>query len=372
MERQVLEGAAEQLDEMCKLISETMKELRMIKDGGLMELVDDDLLLEQLEALLKTGESFLNYKEDQHKGRWKDMIRNHLFPSEDTSLDRINLSADTEAKLNTLKKMMEKTVRAGFRISQGLNNWIDQSQKYNVPMQNKPKDFEYLMDFMGLWKMEANVGRWIGQRSLVELLRQLDLDGCKQSKASSKQMKVTATVLGIRISLCITEFYLLNAALGKSGKEIAKKVRRFTVILEGLTIEENSIIIKKFVSVLKVFERTLICAGPILERGNAAENFLGIELAQKVHHLILREVLRLEVAFCCPHLPVTLETDVFSAMGKHVTEIFGKELNKISSKIDELKREILLLGEDDQDPTVELIRERLGVVINIIWKWKWT
>ncbi|PON85015.1 hypothetical protein TorRG33x02_192670 [Trema orientale] len=371
MERQVLEGAAEQLDEMCKLISETMKELRMIKEGGLMELLDDDLLLDQVEGLLITGESFLNYQEDHHKDRWKAMIRNHLFPSEDTSLDRISLSADTEAKLNTLKKMMKKTVTAGFRISQGLNNWIDQSQKYNVPRQNKPKDFEYLMDFMGLWKMEASVGRWIEQRSLLELLRQLDLDhGCKQSKATLKQMKVTATVLGIQISEYITEFYLLNAAPpGKSGKEIAKKVRRFTVILQGLTIEENSIIIKKFVSVLKVFERTLIRAGPISGRRNAAENLLGIELAQRVHHLILRELLRLEVAFCCPHLPVTLETDVFSAMGKHVTEIFRKELNKISSKIDELKREILLPGKDDQDPTVELIRERLSVVINILWKW---
>ncbi|PON84958.1 hypothetical protein TorRG33x02_192100 [Trema orientale] len=82
--------------------------------------------------------------------------------------------------------------------------------------------------------------------------------------------------------------------------------------------------------------------------------------------MLLGEVLRLEIAFCCPDFPVMLNNDASLDIRCQLSEIFGKELKKINLKINELKREILPRG--DGSRTMNLIRERLKVGIRDIWK----
>ena len=77
---------------------------------------------------------------------------------------------------------------------------------------------------MKIWNEEAMKGRGNKQKTLVELLKQLDIGDHKEKKVTSKLIKDKTTVVGIQISKFITEFYALSTALDKSQKEIMRKI----------------------------------------------------------------------------------------------------------------------------------------------------
>ena len=87
------------------------------------------------------------------------------------------------------------------------------------------------------------------------------------------------------------------------------------------------------------------------------------DTAQEIFRVILREVLRLEVALCCPDLPMTLTDDVYLCMGSHLREVFGNKLKVVIFEIHQLKMENLY-----EDPeTLNHLAGTLIMGIKEIW-----
>ena len=83
---------------------------------------------------------------------------------------------------------------------------------------------------------------------------------------------------------------------------------------------------------------------------------------------ILREVLRLEVALCCPDLPMMLIDDVYRFMGSHMLKVFQHKLEKVNWKINQLKMELMSFQDRSNYPkTWNLLKEKLDIGIKEIW-----
>ena len=88
--------------------------------------------------------------------------------------------------------------------------------------------------------------------------------------------------------------------------------------------------------------RTLRMAEPFSSGENIEKSVRVTESEKNIHHIILRQVLHLEVDFCCPNFPYKLENDEdFSVIVGHLKEIFQKELESIDLKIKRLREEIV-------------------------------
>ena len=111
-------------------------------------------------------------------------------------------------------------------------------------------------------------------------------------------------------------------------------------------------------------------AEPISGGENIEKSVCVSELEKNIRHLILRQVLHLEVAFCCPDWPNKLENGVISTIKIYLKEMFEKELKRIYLKIKELRKEIMPGGYENQ--TMKLIKKNVYVEINKIWKWTWS
>ncbi|PON41760.1 hypothetical protein PanWU01x14_287300 [Parasponia andersonii] len=79
--------------------------------------------------------------------------------------------------------------------------------------------------------------------------------------------------------------------------------------------------------------------------------FLEDEIKGDLLHLIIIEVLRLEVSFCSPYMPMMVINDVFYSMARHaVDNIFEDKLNIIGAKIHGIRTAILSVqGEDSSE-----------------------
>ena len=111
-------------------------------------------------------------------------------------------------------------------------------------------------------------------------------------------------------------------------------------------------------------------AEPILGGENMEKSVCVSDLEKNFHHLILKEVLHLEVAFCCLDLLDKLENEVISTTKIYLKEMFEKELKRIYLKIKELRKEIMPGGRENK--TMELIKKNVYVEINKTWKWTWS
>ena len=272
----------------------------------------------------------------------------------------------TEEELETVKNVKKEM--------EDLNKCLDEFEekllKYNIPRPNECESFEdyleYLQEFMKIWKQEAEKGRANGQKSLIEWLRLPDQSDHEQTKTTFEAMKAVAIDLGTTISDHLTEFLLLVAAMTE-WKDIMRQLDDAATIIGFLSVEENSIVIKGFLSVVKFLERTMReskkCS---MESGEGVYSFDVIN--QELFRLILQQVLRLEVALCCPDLPMMLIDEVYLSMGSHLREVFKNKLKVVISEINDLKKEVLSTPVRDKVTEVLYsLKETMDVGIKDIW-----
>ncbi|PON84973.1 hypothetical protein TorRG33x02_192250 [Trema orientale] len=287
----------------------------------------------------------------------------------------------TEEEFKRYKATMERIVKGGQALSKYLDEFEEKFLKYNVPELNddlkdiRNNDAEKLEEFMRIWKEEARKGRDKGEKSLMEWLQQLDQSGQEERKTTFEEMKAVAVKLGIQISHHLVEYFLL-ISVSAEGDDMTQKLVHVRIVLQCLGVEENSIVIERFLSVVEFVDRTMReseqCPTDCVSRKETTEkeeikaSVNGTEM--EVFRLILREVLRLEVALCCPDLLMMLIDQVYLSMGSHLMMVFQNKLKKVTLKINELKMNVSPIRDQDGDlKTWNILKEELDRGIKEIW-----
>ncbi|KAM6564757.1 hypothetical protein CsatB_024755 [Cannabis sativa] len=245
-------------------------------------------------------------------------------------------------------------------------------QNYNIPHFGETESFkDYLKDlqeFMTMWKEETEKGRRKGEKSLIEWLQELDQS---QRKITFEAMKNVVIDLGTNVSKIITDFLLLVVILG-DRKHIIKNLDDFKAMIKLLSVEknkDNSIVIKAFLGVIQLVETTMgKRKGLNGNRGEETEIAGKIEL--EIMRMILKEILRLEVALCCPDLVMVLTDEVYLSMGIHLRNFFGTKLNDVNMKMNALRMEVALLSfvqSHKDENEVEFVKETMAIEVQNIW-----
>ncbi|PON41759.1 hypothetical protein PanWU01x14_287290 [Parasponia andersonii] len=340
-------------------ITRRLKQLNQFKDSG-------SVRVGQIERLQEMGEQIRKSYEDR-----KPSSRNNKQA-------RKRLTLEMEA----LKMKIE-----AFDAS--LDVYEEKFRKYNVPrrfqMKDKPplKTYqEQLQEFMKTnWRKEAEKSREKEQRSLIEWMEMFDQSN-DEDKIAVKSLKIAFSELGIRISRFFMEyFFLIMAVSNKSDEIMALSLYEVKAVLKCLTVEENSksIVIKTFLSMVQLFEGAMNLAGSSLDEAKGRKSkadgtdeekvmfFLDDKIEDDLLHLIIIEVLRLEVSFCSPDMPMKVTNDVAFSMANHLLyNVFWDKLNRVGTKIDGLKSDIQFVH-DEYSSEMKFFREVLDAGVEELW-----
>ena len=276
----------------------------------------------------------------------------------------------TEEELESSKKAIKSIIDRMQDLRKRLAEFEEKFQRYNIPKICDSKTLlDYLhklQEFMKVWKQEVEKGREKGEKSLIEWLKQLGQSDQERRKSTLREMKHVVIKPGIQISQRLIEYFLLMT-FSTDRNAIKRRLHDVDAMLRYLSMEKNSIIIKRFLCVVKFVER-IMRESKKCSTDNIGEVSYDVTEVQ-VHHLILREVLRLEVAFRCPDLPMMLIDDVYKSLGSHLLQVFEDKLKKVDCKMNELKMELLCIRDRDDDPkTWNLLKQKLDMGIEEIWK----
>uniref|UniRef100_A0A803QDY9 Uncharacterized protein n=1 Tax=Cannabis sativa TaxID=3483 RepID=A0A803QDY9_CANSA len=228
-------------------------------------------------------------------------------------------------------------------LTRRVDEFQDKHFKYNIPYLDHRSFKDYLKDleeFMTIWRKETKKGRRKGEKSLIKWMQQLDQS---QRKTTFEEMKKVVIGLGTNISWIIIDFLFVVMILG-DRINIMKNLDYFKAMIKLLNVEKNSndsIVIKTFLCVIQLVEKTMRKNKQSLIVNRTAKNDDGIEF--ELLRMILKEVLRLEVALCCPDLPMVLTDEVSLSMGNHLTNFFETKLSDVNLKMNELRMEALSL-----------------------------
>ncbi|PON85017.1 hypothetical protein TorRG33x02_192690 [Trema orientale] len=164
------------------------------------------------------------------------------------------------------------------------------------------------------------------------------------------------------ISRHLIEYFLLMA----KRDDIEFKIDNVSVIVRYLRVKHNSNIIKSFSSVVELVKKKIRDSGK--RSMDLEENVSYDETEVEFHHMILQEVLRLDVALYSPHLPMMSVEDVYLSKGGLLRIEFEDTLKKVSWKMNELKTELSSTRVGDEDPeTWNHLKEETEVGIKEIW-----
>ena len=152
-------------------------------------------------------------------------------------------------------------------------------------------------------------------------------------------------------------------------KEIKETLHEIEAMLKCLNVEEKSIVIDSFVSVVKLFSEML---SPVAidgkdkkeedESSKEITTCLGNEIKYGLLHLITIEVLRLEVSLCYPDF--LAEVPFIAVFQPKDDNVFKHKMNIISVKVNELKE---MLSIQDEGPD-NVHYQVLGLQVKDIWK----
>ncbi|KAM6552231.1 hypothetical protein CsatB_002039 [Cannabis sativa] len=243
--------------------------------------------------------------------------------------------------------------KRALNLSNRVDEFEEKHLKYNIPSLIGVQSFKIylqnLQEFMKIWEKEAEKGREKGEKSLIEWLKNLDQS---QRKSTIEEMNKVVIDLGIHISVIMIEFLSLVVIFGDRNN-IMKNVDDFKDMIKILSVEknkENSIVIKNFLCVIELVGRRMRKRkGLGVNRGKECE-ISGGDVELKIARMILKEILRVEVGFCCPDLVMVLSDEMYLSMGTHLRNFFGNKLTELSLKVNDLK-----IQADEQD--FDMIKE---------------
>ncbi|XP_060974953.1 uncharacterized protein LOC133039894 [Cannabis sativa] len=249
--------------------------------------------------------------------------------------------------------------------------------KYNIPsligVQSFKGYLENLQEFMkNVWEKESKEKREKGGKSLIEWLQHLDHHHQSERKTTIEEMKKAVIDLGTDISVIITEFLLLVVILGDRN-DIMKNLDDFKAMIKLLSVEKtnDSIVIKTFLSVIQLVVRTMKKRKSLSgKRGEKSEVAGEIEL--EIMRMILKEILRLEVALCCPDLVMVLTDEIYLSMISHLRNFFECKLSDLNLKVNELRIQVVSLLIDEnhdsqEERKLKIAKETMGAGAHNIW-----
>ncbi|PON69145.1 hypothetical protein TorRG33x02_259720 [Trema orientale] len=215
-----------------------------------------------------------------------------------------------------------------------------QSLLRSTPVMAKIREFMKLT-----WKETAKKNRAEEQRSLIESMQVIWVRG----KTTFDTLKTLLIDLGTRISMRLIEYFMLVVAVSSDWNEILTTLSEVETILRCLSVEENSLVINTFVFVVQFFGESIQPAKKILDNaeGKSKKTRENLRLCRcrtnGLLHLIIREVLRLEVSYCYPDMPWTMIRIKLSSKKTCLTSHFHfkESLENIDSNIYELKLRML-------------------------------
>ncbi|PON84943.1 hypothetical protein TorRG33x02_191950 [Trema orientale] len=339
----------------------------------------------EIEQLQEAGEEIRKSYEDPD-GKFAKILRDYSRCKE--SENRKPLSRKNKQEHKRLMVEMEASKIEIETLDASLDVYERRFRKFNVP-KRVPTALEQplepylgqLREFMKItWRREAEKDREKERRSLIEWMEKIDQSN-EEAKIAFDALKTSFTQLGIKISKFFIEYFFLIMEVSDESEEIlALCLYEVKAVLKCLTVEENSnsIVINTFVKVVQFFERAMKLAGPLSDEAKGRESkedpdekkvmfFLDDETEGDLLYLIIIEVLRLEVSFCSPDIPMMVTNDVFYSMAKHLVDnVFEDKLNRIGAKIDGLKADIHLIQDEDSSER-KFFREVLEAGVKELW-----
>ncbi|EXB58321.1 hypothetical protein L484_015655 [Morus notabilis] len=216
------------------------------------------------------------------------------------------------------------------------------------------------------WKEAAKKCRGKEHGSFIEWMGKLEESEELEKRLLFEMLRTLLIDAGILISSCLID-YLLITLLSADREEMAANLCEVESMIGCLSVEENLIVINTFISMVKLLKRmTSMATKPKTKTDMIKKRDLQIEEENKVH-LIIIEVLRLEVAFCYPDLPMTVSNEVCVAMGDHLTvHVMKGKLDILSDETDMLT-ESELRSDGDNDSARKSFEQVLTVGIQEIW-----
>ena len=324
-----------------------------------------------IEHLQKKGEELRKSYEDP-SGELAKIIRQYAKKK-----NRERLKVEIESKKIEIKNLDESldVLEAKFC-------------KYNVPKrfqmnseQPLKRYLENLHKFMKItWRKEAEKNRVKKQRSLIEWMEKLDQSN-EEEKIAFNALKTAFSEIGIQISKFFIKYFLLIMEVSDMSEEImALSLYEVEAVLKCLTVEENSnsIVVNTFVSMVQFFERELKSTGPFGDDSEGWKReedtkeepftyFLEDEMKDDLLNPIIVEVLRLEVSFCSPDLPMKVINDIFYSMAKHLVDnVFEEKLKGVAAKIDEFKSDFLFV-QGEESSKMKIFQQALDDGVKKLW-----
>ncbi|PON85014.1 hypothetical protein TorRG33x02_192660 [Trema orientale] len=311
----------------------------------------------KIEELDKLRDGFLSAEANEHKA---------LLVAYNRTL-RAVYDIQTKEEFKSCKMVIQRMANGAQALCKRLDEFEEKFRRYNVPKLSDSTSLlayvKNLREFMKIWDEEAEKGRGKGEKSVIEWLQQLGQSEQEERRDTFEEMKEVAIELGIQISHHLVEYFVLMA----ERDDIALKLDDVLVMIHYLSVEENSIVIPTFLSLVELVKRTLRESEKSSMHSTAYASY--DETEQEVLHLILREVLRLEVAFCCPDLPMMLTDNVYLSMASHLMKVFENKLKQVNLKMNELKMESSSVRDRDEDQKTRNLdlKKELDTGMKEIW-----
>ncbi|GMN43380.1 hypothetical protein TIFTF001_012594 [Ficus carica] len=178
---------------------------------------------------------------------------------------------------NQALKLAKERIGTAYSGLQAMQLTLDKVEEkfrmYNVPKrdvhQSSPEPFdgflERLREFMRVtWKEAAEKCRRKEHRSFIEWMVKLEQSKERETRTTFEVLRGVLTVIGIQISWSLID-YLLIMSFSAEREEIAMSICEVKSIIRCLRVEEKSIVIDIFLSVVELFERAMKLANPYLD-----------------------------------------------------------------------------------------------------------
>ncbi|PON84959.1 hypothetical protein TorRG33x02_192110 [Trema orientale] len=357
---------ASALDTDSEAIAGYISGMKEMKARGSME-ID----LDKLKTVLTSGKTVLEDVES-HKGKMFRQMIQDLFASND--VEKLHCLPEVQEKLEMIKTQLSETAKRASTVRQSIDEFHHYFIKYNIRKYDDFDEYEDFLDetknFIKLeWRKVAKKLRKQGEKSLIERVKELDawdeVISRKRKITALDLMKTLAIDLGCKISEHVAQLYLLMTVSTEKSEERIRNFEQLAKVLQELGVikRENSIIIERFVNVAQYLDRTFRVFAPFPEDLKVKK--LDATFKHNVIRLMLREVLRLEAAFRYPDSPDLHGRDELLRVRSRLRKVFSKQLERISTKIEELRIKSLPKGEEDQ--RIIAMKKQLDAGIKDIW-----
>ncbi|PON41763.1 hypothetical protein PanWU01x14_287330 [Parasponia andersonii] len=319
--------------ELDNLISEDeVSSLRILRRVRQLKDFEDRGSVEEGEVeFLETTEKELRRSIDNpFKANIRKSLQREQHPKEFGKSPR-----DRIVELGIFKEIIENAKREHAAINLALDKYENKFPKYVEWVQELVKHSV---------KAPAANDRAKEQMSLVEWMRWT-------SKTTFDALKTVLIDLGIQISKFLVDYLMLVRPVISERKAISVTLHEVKTLLRCQSVEENSVVINAFVSVVQLFDETLEKAAIRYDgkrEGKEIDFRLKLKIEYGLLHLIALEVLRLEFQFSYPDMPMMVTNEWFLANQLiHYREyVFKNKLNNVRAKMNELKKELSNEGYD--------------------------